>query len=143
MFRTVILQARNQVARLNSTCYKRFSSQDLTETSNVEKCVNNVTLLGRVGADPQKRGNAEHPVVIFSLATHTNYKYETGEFMQRTDWHKVCVFKPNLRDAVYKYLKKGQRAMINGRISYSEFQGTDGNVSSSTSIIADDVIFFQ
>jgi len=63
--------------------------------------------------------------------------------MQRTDWHKVCVFKPNLRDAVYKYLKKGQRAMVNGRISYSEFKGTDGNVSSSTSIIADDVIFFQ
>lgn len=40
--------------------------------------VNNVTLLGRVGADPQKRGSTEHPVVIFSLATHTNYKYETG-----------------------------------------------------------------
>lgn len=63
--------------------------------------------------------------------------------MQRTDWHKICVFKPNLRDTVYKYLKKGQRAMINGRISYSEFKDTDGNVSSSTSIIADDVIFFQ
>lgn len=40
--------------------------------------VNNVTLLGRVGADPQKRGTTEHPLVIFSLATHTNYKYETG-----------------------------------------------------------------
>lgn len=40
--------------------------------------VNNVILLGRVGANPQKRGTTEHPVVIFSLATHTNYKYETG-----------------------------------------------------------------
>lgn len=40
--------------------------------------INNVTLLGRVGADPQKRGSSEHPVIIFSLATHTNYKYETG-----------------------------------------------------------------
>lgn len=40
--------------------------------------VNNVTLLGRVGAEPQKRGSTEHPVVIFSVATHTNYKYETG-----------------------------------------------------------------
>lgn len=40
--------------------------------------VNNVTLLGRVGANPQKRGTAEHPVIIFSVATHTNYKYETG-----------------------------------------------------------------
>lgn len=36
--------------------------------------VNTVTILGRVGADPQKRGNEEHPVVTFSVATHNNYK---------------------------------------------------------------------
>jgi len=35
--------------------------------------INKVTLLGRVGADPQKRGTEEHPVVVFSLATHQNY----------------------------------------------------------------------
>lgn len=40
--------------------------------------INQVTLLGRVGADPQKRGNNEHPVVIFSIATHSNYKYMSG-----------------------------------------------------------------
>lgn len=42
--------------------------------------VNKVTLLGRVGADPQKRGNSENPVVTFPLATHTNYKYESGMY---------------------------------------------------------------
>lgn len=66
-----------------------------------------------------------------------------GDFMQRTDWHKICVFKPNLRDIVYKHLKKGKRTMITGRISYSEFKGADGNTSFSTSIIADEIIFFQ
>lgn len=35
--------------------------------------INKVTLLGRVGADPQKRGTEEHPVVVFSMATHQNY----------------------------------------------------------------------
>lgn len=35
--------------------------------------INQVTLLGRVGADPQKRGSEEHPVVVFSLATHQNF----------------------------------------------------------------------
>jgi len=29
--------------------------------------------LGRVGANPQKRGTAEHPVVVFSIATHQNF----------------------------------------------------------------------
>lgn len=40
--------------------------------------MNQITLLGRVGGEPQKRGSLEHPVVIFSLATHTHYKYESG-----------------------------------------------------------------
>ena len=140
MFRKVILEARSQIGRLNNV---RLLSQEVNEATKIEKTVNNVTLLGRVGAEPQKRGSAEHPVVIFSLATHTNYKYERGDFMQKTDWHKICVFKPNLRDAVYNYLRKGQRVMINGRISYSEFKDEEGNSRPSTAIIADDVIFFQ
>lgn len=39
----------------------------------VNQAINKVTLLGRVGVDPQKRGTDEHPVVVFSLATHQNY----------------------------------------------------------------------
>lgn len=35
--------------------------------------INQVTLLGRVGGDPQKRGSEEHPVVVFSLATHQSF----------------------------------------------------------------------
>ncbi|XP_011152144.1 single-stranded DNA-binding protein, mitochondrial [Harpegnathos saltator] len=140
MFHRVMLGTRNHISRLNNV---RFFSLDRNEATKIEKSVNSVTLLGRVGADPQKRGTTEHPVVIFSLATHTNYKYETGDFMQKTDWHKVCVFKPNLRDAVYNFLKKGQRVMVNGRISYSEFKDEEGNSRPSTAVIADDVIFFQ
>ncbi|XP_012137522.1 mitochondrial single stranded DNA-binding protein isoform X2 [Megachile rotundata] len=116
-----------------------------TATDNVklEKTINQVTLLGRVGIDPQKRGNQEHPVVVFSLATHNNYKYPNGDFMQKTEWHKVCVFKPNLRDAVFNYLKKGQRVLVSGKISYGEFKDEEGITKPSTAVIADEVIFFQ
>jgi len=41
--------------------------------------LNQVTLMGRVGGEPQKRGTTEHPVVVFSMATHTNYNYQAGE----------------------------------------------------------------
>nr|CAD7455718.1 unnamed protein product [Timema tahoe] len=105
--------------------------------------LNEVTLLGRVGGEPQKRGTEEHPVVIFSLATHTNYKYDTGEFMQRTDWHRVCIFKPSLRDTVYNYLKKGQRVYVAGRLTYGEVKDEAGNPRPTTAVVADDVIFFQ
>jgi single-strand DNA-binding protein len=105
--------------------------------------VNQVTLVGRVGADPQKRGTAEHPVVTFSVATHNNYKYDSGDWLQKTDWHRVVVFKPSLRDAVAQYLKKGQRTMVIGKISYGEIVDQEGKTRQATSIIADDVIFFQ
>jgi len=66
-----------------------------------------------------------------------------GDFTQKTQWHKISVFKPNLRDAVYNYLKKGQRVMVNGRLNYSEYKDDEGNFRTNVSIIADDVIFFQ
>lgn len=108
-----------------------------------EKTINQVTLLGRVGADPQKRGSEEHPVINFPLATHYSYKYESGDMLQRTDWHRISIFKPGLRDTVYKYLKKGQRVYITGKLSYGEVKMDDGQVRSASTIIADDVIFFQ
>lgn len=39
----------------------------------INLAINKVTLLGRVGGDPQKRGSEDHPVVVFSLATHQNF----------------------------------------------------------------------
>lgn len=100
-------------------------------------------LLGRVGAEPQKRGTQQHPVVLFSLATHSNYRYESGEFVQKTEWHRVSVFKPNLRESVMNFMKKGQRVHVTGRLTYGEVKGEDGSIRSTATVIADDVIFFQ
>lgn len=68
---------------------------------------------------------------------------EIGDLIQKTDWHRVCVFRPNLRENVANYLKKGQRVMVNGKLSYGEMKDEEGNTKSTTSVIADDVIFFQ
>ncbi|CAF4935927.1 unnamed protein product [Pieris macdunnoughi] len=108
-----------------------------------EKTLNQVTLLGRVGADPQKRGTEEHPVINFPLATHFSYKYESGDVLQKTDWHRISVFRPGLRDTVYKFLKKGQRVYVTGKLSYGEIKLDDGQVRSASTVIADDIIFFQ
>ncbi|CAH0721626.1 unnamed protein product, partial [Brenthis ino] len=130
--------ARNSILTRNiHTTSAHFESQ------NTEKTINQVTLLGRVGADPQKRGSEEHPVVNFPLATHFSYKYESGDILQRTDWHRVSVFRPGLRDTVYKYLKKGQRVYVTGKLSYGEVKLDDGQVRTASTVIADDIIFFQ
>ncbi|KAK7864397.1 hypothetical protein R5R35_000440 [Gryllus longicercus] len=137
----VVSAARFASCRMLPSVCQASSYQ--SEPSRVEKTLNSVTLLGRVGGEPQKRGTEEHPVVIFSLATHANYKYESGEFVQRTDWHRVCVFKPHLRDTVYTFMKKGQRVYVQGRLTYGEVKDENGISRSTTAVVADDVIFFQ
>ncbi|KAF2884482.1 hypothetical protein ILUMI_21699 [Ignelater luminosus] len=139
------------------TCLKTLQTKLLTNTirgmasstshhqepQRIEKSINSVQLLGRVGADPQRKGSEQHPVVIFSLATHNNYRYDSGEFLQRTDWHRVICFKPGLRDTIMTYLKKGQRIYVTGRITYGETKGDDGSTKTTTSITAEDVIFLN
>lgn len=62
--------------------------------------------------------------------------------MQRTEWHRIICFKPGLRETILNYLKKGQRVHVTGRITYGELKGEDGKNKVTTSIAADDVIFF-
>ena len=62
-----------------------FIGQKLYEIVRIKSCyliciaaLNQVLLLGRVGISPEMRGTEEHPVVTFSLATHTNYRKGEG-----------------------------------------------------------------
>ncbi|KAI8440331.1 hypothetical protein MSG28_001670 [Choristoneura fumiferana] len=133
-----------RVAHLRQAVQDEKNLADFVGVSCIaDPAINQVTLLGRVGADPQKRGTEAHPVVNFPLATHFNYKYESGDMLHRTDWHRVSVFRPGLRDTVYKYLKKGQRVYVTGKLSYGEIKSDDGQVRTASTVIADDIIFFQ
>ena len=55
----------------------------------------------------------------------------------------MCVFKPYLRDTVYRYMNKGQRVLGQGRITYGEVKDENGVGHITTSIIAEDVTFFS
>jgi len=67
----------------------------------------------------------------------------SGELTQKTDWHRVVIFKPTLRESVYNYLQKGQRVYVSGKLSYGEITDASGQTKPTTAVIADDVIFFQ
>jgi single-strand DNA-binding protein len=102
-----------------------------------------VTLLGRVGIDPQLRGNETHPVIIFSLATNVSYKTQQedkSEYINKTDWHNVAVFRPFLRESVQQNVTKGMRVLIQGRIMYGTVEDKMGIVRHTTTIVAEDVI---
>lgn len=104
----------------------------LRRSLSYEKTMNKVTLLGRAGGDAQLKGNEEHPVVIFSIATNSNSK---------TEWHRVSVFRPGLREVAEEYVKAGTRVLVEGKISYGHIIDRNGAAVPTTSIIADDLIF--
>ncbi|CAL1546079.1 unnamed protein product [Lymnaea stagnalis] len=115
--------------------------ENLTGLRRPERGLNKVTLIGRVGRDPDHRGSEEHPALIFPLATNFTYKKANGEAVTKTDWHRICVFRPGLRDNVANRIVKGDRILVEGAISYQKFTDRDQREVNVTSIIADDIMF--
>ncbi|XP_069048103.1 single-stranded DNA-binding protein, mitochondrial isoform X2 [Lepisosteus oculatus] len=81
----------------------------------LERSMNRVQLLGRVGQDPvMRQADGRNPVTIFSVATNEVWRTGDGEstpsgdISQKTTWHRISVFRPGLRDVAYQYVKKGQ-----------------------------------
>jgi single-stranded DNA-binding protein len=65
--------------------------------------LNSVTIIGFVGADPeqrQARNNNGSKFTVLSVATHRSWKNTDDEWASKTEWHRVCVFRPRLAEYV-------------------------------------------
>lgn len=140
MLRSASAQIFRQVVRFRST-----------DTSLIlERSINRVQLLGRVGQDPVMRQvEGRNPVTIFSLATNEMWRSgdgemsSTGDISQKTTWHRVSVFKPGLRDVAYQYVKKGSRILVEGKLDYGEYVDKNQVRRQATTIIADNIVFLS
>jgi single-strand DNA-binding protein len=72
--------------------------------------LNKVTLIGRVGKDPEIRnaGNGK-PIVSFSLATSESWKDKQGQKQEKTEWHNITCFNEALCRVIENYVKKGSQ----------------------------------
>ncbi|KAI1888469.1 hypothetical protein AGOR_G00185470 [Albula goreensis] len=128
--------------------FVRHRSTDMT--LSLEKSINRVQLLGRVGQDPVMRQvDGRNPVTIFSMATNEMWRGAdgdpsyTGDVSQKTTWHRISVFKPGLRDVAYQYVKKGSRVLVEGKLDYGEYVDKNSVKRQATTIIADNIIFLS
>lgn len=99
-----------------------------------ERSFNRVTLIGRVGSDAVLKGTVDHPVVIFNVATNGN---------QKTEWHRISVFKPGLRTLAENYVRSGSRVFVEGKLTYGHIIDAQNNAVPVTSIIAEDIVFLS
>ena len=101
--------------------------------------LNKVQIIGRLGQDPEpNQTNGGKTVVNCSFATNYSYKDSDGKKIEQTDWHRV-VFYSGLADVVSKYMTKGSRAYVEGRLKHGKFTDNDGIERYTTEIVASDL----
>ena len=101
--------------------------------------VNKVILIGNVGADPEVR-YLEGGVAVANLrlATTERYKNKNGENIDQTEWHNIVLWR-GLAEIVEKYVKKGMRLYIEGRIRTRSWDDQNGVKRYTTEIYADNM----
>ena len=101
--------------------------------------INKVILVGNLGNDPETRyTQGGLAVTTIRLATTSVRKDRDGNTQERTEWHRVKFF-GKLAEIAGEYLRKGSQVYVEGRISYSEHTGDDGQKRYYTDIIADEM----
>ena len=102
--------------------------------------VNKVILIGNLGKDPDVR-HLENgaSVANFPIATSENYKdRKTGEKVSQTEWHNIVVWR-GLADIAERFLKKGDKIYIEGKLRTRSWQDQEGNNRYTTEVIADNL----
>lgn len=102
--------------------------------------VNKVILIGNLGKDPEVRRLENGTMVAtFSIATSEIYTDRvTGIKKEITDWHDVVVWR-GLAEVVEKYVKKGYKVYIEGKLKKRSWQDKEGNTRYTTEVIADEM----
>ena len=102
--------------------------------------VNKVILIGNLGADPEVRHLQNGASVAnFRLATSETYKdRQTGERREQTEWHNVVAWR-GLAEITEKYLRKGSKVYVEGKLRTRKWQDKDGQDRYTTEIQADEM----
>lgn len=102
--------------------------------------INKVILVGNVGADPEiKMLDSGVKVARLRLATTERITDKTtNETREQTEWHNVILWRA-LADVADKYVRKGSRLYVEGKISYREWQDKEGVKRTSTDITANEM----
>ena len=104
--------------------------------------LNKAMLIGHLGDDVKMHyfegGNS---IGRFPIATNESYtNRQTGEKVTTTEWHNIVV-KNKLAEICEKYLSKGDKVYVEGRIKTRQWEGQDGTKRYSTEIHVNEMTF--
>ena len=99
--------------------------------------MNRAEVLGFLGRDPQIRTlqNGDR-VASMSIATSERIRdRNTNDYVDRTEWHNVVVFQPNIIDDIAKLGAKGRKVFAAGQLRTRKWKDRDGNDRYTTEIV--------
>lgn len=99
--------------------------------------INKVIVVGNLGKDPEVRTfNNGGKVCNFSVATSESWKdKQTGEKKEKTEWHNIAIYSEGLANVAEKYLRKGSKVYLEGKLQTRKWQDQSGNDRYSTDIV--------
>jgi single-strand DNA-binding protein len=98
--------------------------------------LNRASVIGNLGQDPESRvTQSGKTIVTFSVATTESWTdSHTGERKEQTEWHRVVIFNEGLALIAAKYLRKGAKVLVEGKLSTRKWQDQAGNDRYTTEI---------
>lgn len=99
--------------------------------------LNQVSLIGNLGADPEVRTFANGGKVCnLRIATSETWKDKaTGERKEKSEWHTVAIFGDGLAGVAERYLKKGSKVFVQGKLQTRKWQDQNGADRYSTEVV--------
>lgn len=106
----------------------------------MSKSVNRVSILGRLGRDPDLRFTGTGmPFCRLRIATNESFKTKDGEWSDRTEWHTLVGW-GKLAEICNQYLRKGDQAYFEGSLQNRSFEDSNGQTRFVTEIRLQDMI---
>jgi single-strand DNA-binding protein len=90
--------------------------------------LNSVSIIGFVGADPEQRQvkSSGAKFTVLSVATQRSWKNSEDEWVSKTEWHRVAVFRPRLAEHIAAAIKKGSHVLVEGSLVSSTYEIANG-----------------
>lgn len=106
--------------------------------------MNKVILIGNLGDEVKMHQFDEmNSIGRFPIATSESYtSKETGEKVTQTEWHNIVV-RNKLAEICGKYLKKGDKVYVEGKLKTRKWQDNTNQDRYTTEIIANEVVFLN
>lgn len=105
--------------------------------------LNKAMLIGNLTRDPEIRNTAGgQNVASFSIATNLVWTDQSGQQQKKVEFHNIIAWR-KLADVCGKYLKKGSKVYVEGRLQTTDWTGQDGVKRYRTEIVLENMIMLD